>query len=69
MIGVAGIIGFLVGLLVATWFKPNPTKAESSQRQAHWTAVGGNVSPESVNAEWQQQIFRQMSKNRFFEIR
>jgi hypothetical protein len=63
----AVLVGIIIGLAIAGIY--NARTIAPVERRAHWTAVGGNVSAESVDSEWQKQIFRQMANNRFFEIR
>jgi hypothetical protein len=72
MIGVvlvAGVlIGAIVGWAVAAW-RGATTIAPPLEQQLHWTSVGlQRADPQTTDALWQQQLFRQMAKG-FFEIR
>jgi hypothetical protein len=60
-------IGLIAGWAISSWRNARDN-APPVSRRAHWTAVGGNASTESVDAEWQQQIFRQIAKGRLFDI-
>jgi hypothetical protein len=59
---------------ILTWLRRMPVKAQQPppQHYVNWSALGvggSNTSVESINAEWQGQIFKQLASGRFFEIR
>ena len=58
---------------ISAWLRHTPVKAQQPPQQQYveWTMIGvggQNTSVESINAEWQQQIFKQLASGHFFEI-
>lgn len=71
MIGVAAIVGFLAGLLIAAWSRHAKARPLEQQRQhTKWAAVGvgGQNDNESVDAQWTREIMHRPASGRFFDI-
>lgn len=69
MIGAIFVVGVLAGLAIAAFFMRKPKPRKASVHVVSAVGIGGNVSAESIDAEWTRQIFRQLASGRFFEIR
>lgn len=61
------VLGTALGLWWALRSRTTPPAAPAHIPSA--ISLGGNVSAEAINHEWQQRCFHEMSKNTFFEIR
>jgi hypothetical protein len=66
---VAGVlIGGIIGWAIAAW-RGATTIAPPLEQQFHWTTVGlQRADPQTTDALWQQQLFKQIASGRFFEI-
>jgi hypothetical protein len=71
MIAGVFVAGVVLGTALGLWWALSPrTPASPAVHVPSAIGVGGqNASVESINAEFQQRIFKEMAAGHFFEIR